>query len=384
MSKSQLISEARRKARLSAIKARAGRIPILIVGIATLATAVWGGLLRIGVVLPFPQSAGANWVTLHGPMMVCGFLGTVIALERAVGLQKLWTYLPPLLTGAGSAWIVAGGMGKPAPWLILLGSLAYVAVSAKVIRLSRALFTVMMGLGAVTWAVGNGLWAAGWAVNKIVPWWIAFLFLVIVGERLDLARFQKQVKGAKPLLIGLTVVFLLGVVLTLFAQVPGERLFGSGMVAIALWLGRFDIARKSVKQPGLPRFMASCLLSGYVWLAVSGVFIACFSPLESGPRYDAALHAFFVGFVFMMIFGHAPVIFPAVLQLQTTFHHVHYTHVALLHTGLILRVAGDLSGSAQWRQWGAILSSIAMALFLWNTVLMMLSGLQKRPGLEPR
>lgn len=369
--KARIVSEAQKRARAAAIRARLGRIPLLIIGIATLAVAVWGGLLRMGIVLPVPNQA-ANWITFHGPLMVCGFLGTVIAIERAVGLQKLWTYLAPLLTAAGSAWMFTGGMGKAGPWLILAGSAAYVAVSIRVLQLSRALFTVVMGLGAVTWLIGNALWVYQWSFNRIVPWWIAFLALIIIGERLDLSRFQKRVRWSEPLLVGLLCLFLAGVVLSAFNQAYGERLLGAGLLSIAVWLARFDIARRSVRQPGLPRFMALTLLTGYVWLALSGLLLLIYAPMEAGPKYDAALHSFFVGFVFSMIFGHAPVIFPSVLQLPATFHWRLYIHVVALHLSLILRVAGDLTGWLEGRQWGGILNGIAMLLFLLNTVSMML------------
>ncbi len=382
MATTKMISEAQKRARRAAIRARAGRIPLLIIGIATLATAAWGGLLRMGVVLPVSGSA-ANWITFHGPLMVCGFLGTVIALERAVGLQKLWTYAAPLLAAAGSAWMVTGGIGQPGPWLIFGGSLAYVVVSIRVVLLSSALFTVLMGLGAVAWAVGNALWVAQWPLNRIVPWWIAFLALIILGERLDLSRFQRQERWSRPLLVVVTVVFLGGVLLSAFVQAAGERLTGVGLLGMAAWLARFDIAKRGVKQQGLPRFMAVCLLSGYVWLAVSGLLFLMYAPMEAGNRYDAALHAFFLGFVFSMIFGHAPVIFPAVLQLPANFHWRLYIHVVALHSSLLLRVAGDLTGNLPARQWGGILNGITFVLFLLNTISMMVPCGRKGSGSRP-
>ena len=45
--------------------------------------------------------------------MTLGFLGTLIALERAVALRLAWGYLAPLLSGVGGLAIVAG---VPAPW----------------------------------------------------------------------------------------------------------------------------------------------------------------------------------------------------------------------------------------------------------------------------
>jgi hypothetical protein len=114
--------------------------------------------------------------------------------------------------------------------------------------------------------------------------------------------------------------------------------------------------------------MAVCLLVGYVWLALAGVLMAVFSPLESGLRYDAALHSFFLGFVFSMIFGHAPVIFPAVLVLQPSFRLTFYSHVALLHLAVLLRVGSDVAKWGPGRQWGGIASALAIGLFLANTI----------------
>jgi hypothetical protein len=80
-------------------------------------------------------------------------------------------------------------------------------------------------------------------------------------------------------------------------------------------LARNQIARRTGGGAGLPRFVACALLAGYVWLAVGGVLWARDGAAVAGPAHDAELHAIFLGFVFSMIFGHAPVIFPGVLGL---------------------------------------------------------------------
>ncbi len=86
---------------------RSGRLGLLLLGMLSLLGGVWGGLLRLPVLLPTPPP-GANWISFHGPLMVCGFLGTVITLERAVGLGNLWTYAAPLLTGSGALLFLLG------------------------------------------------------------------------------------------------------------------------------------------------------------------------------------------------------------------------------------------------------------------------------------
>ena len=76
---------------------RWSRVPLLGLGIAALVCAVFGGLVRLPVNLPLVR---ADWVLLHGPLMVCAFLGTVISLERAVGLPDRWPYAATILLGA--------------------------------------------------------------------------------------------------------------------------------------------------------------------------------------------------------------------------------------------------------------------------------------------
>ncbi|HME69219.1 MAG TPA: hypothetical protein VKM54_05055 [Myxococcota bacterium] len=43
------------------------------------------------------------------------------------------------------------------------------------------------------------------------------------------------------------------------------------------------------------------------------MLVLVFGAPAARPRYDAILHALFLGFVMTMIFGHAPIIFPALL-----------------------------------------------------------------------
>ena len=91
------------------------------------------------------------------------------------------------------------------------------------------------------------------------------------------------------------------------------RVTSVGVLGLGLWLLRYDIARRTVKMTGVTRFV---LLSGYVWLLVSGVIGFVYGGIPAGPIYRAILHAVFLGFVFAMIFGHAPIIFPSVLGLD--------------------------------------------------------------------
>jgi hypothetical protein len=133
-----------------------------------------------------------------------------------------------------------------------------------------------------------------------------------------------------------------------------------------------------VRQPGLPRFTALCLLSGYGWLGVGGLLALRVGAAGAGMLYDAVLHSVFLGFVMAMIFGHAPIIFPAVLGRSMPFRRRFYAHLALLHASLVLRVAGDLAGWMDGRRWGGLLNVVAVVVFLVSTVAALKEGSSMR------
>ena len=86
------------------------RFPLLAVSLLLLLAAIWAGMVRLGwrwpVLLPaLPIS--------HGPLMVSGFLGTLIGLERAVALGVRWAYLGPLATALGGIMLIFGWGRKP-------------------------------------------------------------------------------------------------------------------------------------------------------------------------------------------------------------------------------------------------------------------------------
>jgi hypothetical protein len=83
------------------------------------------------------------------------------------------------------------------------------------------------------------------------------------------------------------------------------------------------------------------------------------------------LHAVFLGFVFSMIFGHAPIILPALLGVPQVYHPAFYAHLTLLHLTLLARVIGDLDGWPAERQWAGLLNGIVLLLFLGNTARML-------------
>jgi hypothetical protein len=339
-------------------------------GMLALLTALWGGLIRLGWVLPLLRP---HLPAVHGPLMVCGFLGTLIGVERAVALGTHWPYAALLLTAVGALALLSG---LPAPPFMVLGSLGLVAVFAVIIGRQCALATVVMALGALLWLVGNGFWLAGWPLYHVVPWWSGFLVLTIAGERLELSRMLRLTMPQQLAFLLAVGLFLAGLLCLPASFASGMQVAGVGMVALAWWLLRYDMARRTVRQTGLTRFIAVCLLSGYGWLGVGGMLNWYYGGVLAGPYYDAMLHTVFVGFVFAMIFGHAPIIIPAILNRTPPYHPAFYAPLVLLHASLLLRVVGDLVGWWPGRRWGGLLNAMAVLLFLLTLAYVLSQGKQ--------
>jgi hypothetical protein len=289
----------------------------------------------------------------------------VISLERAVALGRGWAYAAPALTGLGAIALIANR--QAAPWLLASGSAVAVVALWKVLRRQTATFTIIMTLGALAWLAGQIAWLAGQPIHRVVWWWGGFVVLTICGERLELTRLVRLRWWTRAAFIIAVALLIGGLALTLVAPHQAVRVIGIAWMLLGGWLGLFDVARRTVRAPGLPRFIAVALLAGYVWLGVAGVLVLNWGAVQAGPGYDAVLHAIFVGFVFSMIFGHAPIIFPAVAGIPIPYRPTFYVHLGLLHVSLVLRVAGDLALSLPGRQWGGMLNAVAIVVFVANT-----------------
>jgi hypothetical protein len=349
------------------VKIQTRYLPFLVVAILALLFALWAGLLRIGwPLLSLPALSVA-----HGPLMVCGFFGVLIPLERAVAIRQKWMFAAPVAAGLG--WICLLLVPFLGGLLLTLASFLALCILGVMVRRDPHLHTITMFAGILAWVVGNVLWLSGRPIFQIVYLWMAFLVLTIAGERLELSRVLRPQPGQMRLFGVIAGGLAAGAVLAIFRLNLGARLAGLSLLALSLWFLKNDLATRTIHHPNpLTRYIGFCLFAGFLWLGLGGMLLLYLGGQFAGPHYDAALHAIFVGFVMSMIFGHSPIIFPAILGVPITFYPAFYAQLILLHTSLILRLVGDLAYQPDIRRWGGLLNEAAILLFLGMTIVSIL------------
>lgn len=351
------------------------RLPLLVMGMICLVVAALAGLARLNLEVP---AIAQRQLGNHAALMIAGFFGTVISLERAVALRRLWPYLAPLSAGLGGLSLLIQPDSDVSAILFCMSGWGFLMASGLVLRQMPAVFTATLLLGAVCLVVANVQWYLKAEISQIMPFWMGFLVLTIAGERLELTRFLPPKPIGRILFIALLLWQITAMGLILFSVVAGQQLFAAGFFALALWLLRYDIARHTIKQSGLTRFVAVCLVLGYFWLAV-GAAMGVAGGFEPGhPWRDAALHAIFLGFVFSMVIGHAPIIFPAVMRVKIPYSPLFYLPLIALHLSLAWRVTGSLSDVWLLRQSGGLINGVSLALFILTLLFTVARAASKR------
>lgn len=312
-------------------------LPFIVLG---LLSGVLGGLGRLGV-LDAPAWATAH----HGLLMTGGFLGSLIVLERTVTQTGLWWRIFPAASAMGTL-LLATGQQRFAISVLMVGNAGLLAVYMSELRKHAAWPWYAMLAGSLCWAMGNVVLLRTELVAAATPWWMGFILLTIVGERLDLTRYLPVPERAKALLMVFLGVAVVGIAMPFHNY--GGMVLGAAMVAATAWLLRYDMARTAVRKAGIHRYVATGLLVGYGWLMLCGAVLLL--GLGGAMAYDLTLHTFFLGFAFSMIWAHAPIILPGVLKVaHQPFHPVLWGGWALFQLSLMGRIAATLLHESQLR-----------------------------------
>lgn len=302
---------------------------------------VCGGLMRIGTLPPHLAAPNA-W---HGALMVCGVFGTLISLERAVAVRRRWGVIAPLGAAAGGLALLAGQVLLA--WsLWALAAAALLALYVQTLRVRWTLHGGVEAAGAMAWGLGTAAAAVNAPPAASLLGWCAFLLLTIVGERRELSQFVRLGAGARWAFNASAGAAMAAVVIAWAAPRAATLLWWAACGALAVWLLARDFAPRQWGAPQWRGHVAQALTVGYVWLlvaAAAGLAGAVMDP--AAPALDgSALHALLLGFVFAMVFGHAPIMLPALAGLTPGYVPWARAAVWVLAASLVLRICATQAG----------------------------------------
>lgn len=308
----------------------------------SLLAALAGGLLRLG---SLPEGVGTllgpQPVALHGALMVPGFFGAVIALERAVALHR--GYGVPALAGLGGllAWWLPPGVVLPGglppaglAWAASAGGL--LGLYAWAARHRHAdLPLAVEASGALLLLVGTIAWMAGQAEAARLGW-AAFLVLTIAGERRELSQLRRLGPLAQRLFLLPWALLALAPLLawvdaTAAIAVP---LWWLGAAALALWLLACDLAPRQRRASGWAGHTAWCVIVACVWLLLAA--------LAGLAGLAVAWHLLWLGYVMAMVMGHAPIMLPVLAGVRARPTRWALLPLGLMAASLALRAAAGV------------------------------------------
>lgn len=350
-------------------RTRGLRVALVALAGISLLTGLNAGLLRLGVWAPVASDRVAD---LHGPVMVLGFMGTLISLERAQALRNPLAYLAPGLLGFGSLSLLAGAPVALGKLLLFDGAAAFVFLALALWRRAPLGLVAAQVLAATFAALAAGLWLVA-EIPAVLPMLAAFLVVTIASERAELAQLTMGSR-AVPTLLALGTLLGLAAAVSLVLPAFGSRLFGLGCLLTAFWLFRDDVGRRMIRTEGLRRFNAAALLAGNLWLALAGIVWLILGQPTSTGGYDAVVHGVFLGFGMMMIMAHAPIIFPAVLGRPLPYRPAMWFPLIILNIGMVLRIGGGLAGITPLYQVGGSVTVVAVLLFAVTVIASVVKG----------
>jgi hypothetical protein len=343
------------------------RLPFVLLAMLAMMAGIWAGLNRVGwTIYTLPA------VVHHGAIMVGGFLGTLISLEKIIPLRKKVLYVIPFISSASVVFfILQRDVAGYAMLITASAGLCFVFLYYLVTQ--KHFIYLLMFAGSISWLIGNIILMSERFYPAAFPWWAAFVLFIITAERLELMKFLPVTKIQKAVFSVLLFLFLLGTVLSFHAQ--GNILCGIALVGISVWLLRFDLIRVTLKKDGLPQYVAVALSAGYFALLLSGLLLITFASKTMG--YDAVVHTFFIGFVFSMIFAHGPIILPGVLGIVAKpFHRILYIWLFILHASLILRCLADAYLYFEWRKASGWMTVISIVGYFFSRAILMVRSNQ--------
>ena len=301
-------------------------------------------------------------------LMVLGFVGTVVALERAVALGRVWGYGAPAGLGLGGLALLTPLPLNAGRILLVLGAaIARRGVRARCGAGSRPTPSLVQSGGAVLATGRRCCGSAACRSRRCCRGSSGSWFSPSSASGSSWPASWSWTAPRHASLVAISGAVMAGAGASLLWPAAGYPLLGAAL------LGSDRLADPVRRRPAhRPRQRAAALHGG---LPAHRLRVARRGRRRLAARRPAVrpaaattlvVHAVFLGFVMSMIMAHAPVILPAVLRRPLPYHPVMYLPAALLVGSLLLRtVVGDLRGRAVGLAvGGGSLNVVALLLFV--------------------
>src|SRR5688572_8995126 len=205
------------------------RLPFMLLAFVNLLAGITAGLIRIGW-----NFTMGDLPVQHGAVMVGGFLGTLILLEKVIPLKKKILFVIPVVNGLSLLMIIPAFIHIGQAFL-LIGAigLLYILI-LYFIKQPYDLSIILMLMGSCCLIMGHSMLISRQLYPMAFPWWMGFILLVIVGERLELSKFLPVTRMNKNVLMGFLFLFLAGLIVPFHGI--GRYMSAAGLVFVAIWL----------------------------------------------------------------------------------------------------------------------------------------------------
>jgi hypothetical protein len=201
--------------------------------------------------------------------MVGGFIGTLICVERTANSGYKIALIIPLLNSLSIVFFLLKLPGI-AYWMLVAGSIGLVIIYFLLYSKFNELHLMIMTAGALCYLIGSVMLIKTSFYPAVVMWWVAFLYFTILGERLELSRYLNISSRNKIILAVLLAIFIAGILIPFHSL--GGFVLAFSLIGSAIWLFKFDMARRSLKAVGQHFYSGITILTGYLWLIISALF----------------------------------------------------------------------------------------------------------------
>lgn len=321
---------------MSKLKLVAIGVPVfLILGLIT-------GLSRFGLF-------GMDLSIHHGVLMLNGFAGGLITLERTLSKPIITNFISLILLVLGvilASLDIIWGL-----WLVTGAITLLILAEVQASRTHHWAYHLLQLTGLLCWLTANAKYQFSNFYPAAVPFWQAFVLMMILATRL------KKIDRISDWTLMLVLLSYVISICLPFHSVASS-LTGVLLIILAVVILRLEL-RHSDDQ----RYR---LMIVYGWLIATAIGMLLSDQILYS--YDFVLHSFFLGFLFNMIFLNASKAIVSKFGVKDI-PLAEGLWMSIMTAGLLIRIiSGDVLGVEMARVVGGIISLLAIVGFLGSVI----------------